>query len=169
MAKKKSPSKEAVRLAKKVHKAIHPIEHEKLRKNSTPVKELTPMQRKMRKAELLRKKAQRMAAAAAAPAREITRAKKEFEEFTGLRAENVTRAGYKAPKVAIVLGRLVSVVYEAERLDVEGYEGENGPALYEHKFSKKNPPILASSTDGGQLIIVGGGYYFDAKKGGIIG
>lgn len=142
---------------------------EKARKNSIPMSEWTPQQRKQRKADLLKKKQQRMAKAAAAPSREIARAKKEFEEFTGLRAEHVTRASYKAPKVAVVLGRLVSVVYEAERLDVEGYVGENGPALYEHKFSKKNPPILAASVDGKQLLIVGGGCYFDAKKGGIIG
>lgn len=183
MAKKKTGGtcREAVKMAKRVHKAIHPVEHEKNQKRKNAAKSLRDMskeERKMRRAELLSKKKKRMgermareasAAIQRKDSADIRKAEKHFSNFTGLTAENLTKAPYKAPKVAMVIGRLHSVVYEATRLDVVGYEGENGPALYEHKFSRKNPPLLAVSPDGQQLVIVGGGYRFDAIKGGIIG
>jgi len=53
-------SADAKKLAKKVHKAIHPLEHETTRKNAIPLSDLTPQQRKQRKADLLKKKLARM-------------------------------------------------------------------------------------------------------------
>lgn len=174
---RKNPSKKreptARQLAKKVHKAIHPLEHD-TRKTAKKKKATrrnpenrNDIETKIRRAQIAKK------TTGAAMAREaladIKKAGQQFEAFTGLKAENVTPAPYRAPKTAVVIGKLVAVIYEAERLDVQGYEGEDDIALYKHEFSAKNPPVLAVSPDGKQLVIVGGGYHFDAKKGGIIG
>lgn len=167
--KKKTPT--ARQLAKKVHHAIHPLEHETPRRKTR--KNASPTQKALNKLERTKKTASKRDQLGADMAREaladIKKAGKQFEQFTGLRAENVTPATHKTPRTAVVVGKLVAVIYEAERLDVEGYAGEDDVALYKHDFNPKNPPVLAVSPDGKQLLIVGGGYRFDAKRGGIVG
>jgi hypothetical protein len=61
----------------------------------------------------------------------------------------------------VLLGILREIVYETKKL------GDDGPTEYEHKFSKRTPPILAFEPSSGKLVIVSGGYYVSWR--GIVG
>jgi hypothetical protein len=64
----------------------------------------------------------------------------------------------------VTLGVLREIVYET----VKGLE--DAPAEYEHKFSKRNPPILAYGQKSGKLVIISprhGGYFVSWR--GIVG
>ena len=64
----------------------------------------------------------------------------------------------------VTLGVLREIVYET----VKGLE--DSPAEYEHKFSKRNPPILAYGQKSGKLVIISprhGGYFVSWR--GIVG
>jgi hypothetical protein len=61
----------------------------------------------------------------------------------------------------VTLGVLREIAYETVKL------GDGGPAVYEHKFSRRSPPILAYGRKSGKLVIISGGYSVNVR--GIVG
>ncbi len=81
----------------------------------------------------------------------IKRGKKLIESFTGEKAEIYGRVKLPPPpKIGLVIGRLVGVIYEADREKVN----------YIHRFRKTSRPLLVTSHDGKQLYMIGGSYNF---------
>jgi hypothetical protein len=93
------------------------------------------------------------------PAKKRAKAVKLFSEFTGHDATYEEFHKFNLPKVTALVGKLVSVTYEATR------DGEK--AHYKHDFAPRARPLLVVSDDGNQLLIVGGSYVF--KESGING
>lgn len=61
----------------------------------------------------------------------------------------------------VTLGLLREIAYETEKA------GDGGKAIYEHTFSKRNPPVLAYGQKSGKLVIIAGGYVVSWR--GIVG
>lgn len=61
----------------------------------------------------------------------------------------------------VTLGVLREIAYETFKM------GDGEPAVYEHAFSKRSPPILAYGQKSGKLVIIAGGYVVSWR--GIVG
>lgn len=84
---------------------------------------------------------------------EIEKALNLYNEFSGHEGEEVGRVEKpEIPDVAVVIGELEGIAYEAVRDGVK--------EKYFHKFSKKARPLLCVSFDGDQLLVIGGDYKF---------
>jgi hypothetical protein len=83
---------------------------------------------------------------------ELDQAARLFEDFTGHKANRVTRVKRKVPRVGLAFGELDFVGYTTIR---------DGKRLaYIHRFPKKTRPLLTASSDGTQLEIHGGEFQF---------
>lgn len=85
--------------------------------------------------------------------REIEKAALLYKDFSGHEGEELGCVEKPViPDVAVVVGELDGIAYEAVR------DGQR--EKYFHKFSKSSRPLLCVSPDGLQLFIVGGEYNF---------
>lgn len=82
--------------------------------------------------------------------KKVNEAAKRFEDFTGHKAEVLTKHHLKIPKVMYRLGMLDGVPYTTTR--------DGRVEQYYHKFTKRARPILAVNHDGSQLYIIDGSY-----------
>lgn len=84
--------------------------------------------------------------------KEVERAAKLFEDFTGRAPDSVRKIRLpKQPKAGLVFGQLIRI----------GYRSARDGLLYEHTFrTLKSRPLLFASSDGKTVVIVGGRYAF---------
>lgn len=91
----------------------------------------------------------------------LSKAAAKFEEFTGLKATEAIRIDLPdAAPPMVILGKLVSVTYETEKI------GEHPLTEWVHRF-KKPLPLLLTDTAGNALFIAGGRFKINDR--GIVG
>lgn len=90
----------------------------------------------------------------------ILQARRRFQRFTGLQADQLDVLEFDVPEVALLIGECEGIMYRTVR--VTG-RGKPETLQYLHEFSPKSRPQLAASEDGSTLILLGGAYQFTAR------
>jgi hypothetical protein len=88
---------------------------------------------------------------------EVARARRTYQLLNENEPGQITRVrgARNAPKVAVKIGELVSLVYRSDKYAGSPDNPEGKPQLYEHK-TKRPHPVLVTDSEGREVHIVGG-------------